>query len=111
MEVAGRYEIRIGVERLIAIRDELARFVQRVVRGKRIHNSTAYRWALRGVRGRRLPTARIGGRLFTSEGAFSWWASMLAQDLGEQELAEQGGRAPEPSVDVAEVLRRAGIKG
>lgn len=34
--------------------------------GKRIHKSVVYRWALKGVRGVRLETLHIGGRVYTS---------------------------------------------
>jgi len=103
------YQIDVGSDPLIAVGEELVRFVQRVARGRRIHVSTAYRWALRGVRGRRLPTARIGGRLYTSKGAFSWWASALSGDL----IGDVPVREPllEQSADeVASILRKAGIK-
>ena len=106
------YKIVVGSEPLISIRNQLPRFVQKLVGGNRIHNSTAYRWALKGVRGRRLPSVRVGGRLFTTAGAFSWWSQELAQDLigvvdavGEDEGEEEAGNN-----DVMEILRRAGIK-
>lgn len=104
------YKIDAGTERLIAIRDELARFVKGVVGGKRIHNSTAYRWALKGVRGRLLPTVRIGSRLYTSAGAFSWWARELAEDLTKVAADEGGDEGETTGPDVSEILRRAGIK-
>ena len=69
------YEIDLVAEELIAVSGDLPRFVQELTGGRRIHNSTAYRWALRGVCGRRLPTVRVARRLYTSRDAFSWWAS------------------------------------
>lgn len=104
------YDINLVSEELIAISGDLPRFVQGLVGGKRIHKSTAYRWALRGVRGRRLPTVRVAHRLFTSPGAFSWWAARLADDLlGAGESLEEGERAPDQA-GVEDVLRRAGIR-
>jgi hypothetical protein len=38
-------------------------------RGKRLHVSTIFRWAQRGVHGAVLETIRIGGTLYTSEEA------------------------------------------
>ena len=104
------YRIEIGADELIAVAGDLPRFVQGLVGGKRVHNSTAYRWALRGVRGRRLPTVRVAGRLYTSKGAFSWWAAKMADDL-----VEAGSVIDEPSQkldanSVEDVLRRAGIR-
>ncbi len=34
--------------------------------GKRLHASTIFRWAQRGIRGTMLETIRIGGAMFTS---------------------------------------------
>lgn len=109
--MGDQYKIDVGAdEELIAVSGELPRFVQTLVGGKRVHNSTAYRWALQGVRGRRLPTVRIASRLYTSKAAFAWWAAKLADDLievGEPAVQEP----PSTAINrVEEVLRRAGIR-
>lgn len=107
------YRIEVGDDALVSVGSELAKYVQGLVGGRRIHKSTAYRWVLEGVRGRRLPAVRVGGRLYTSPGAFSWWSRMLAQDLLRDVDGTGGGSAGEPlrESDVVDVLRRAGIKG
>ena len=43
-------------------------------RGKKIHLSTLWRWAKRGVQGVRLETIRIGGRTYTSREALQRFA-------------------------------------
>lgn len=48
--------------------------------GKRLHISTVFRWALRGVRGVRLETIRIGGTLCTSEEALVRFFQHLSGD-------------------------------
>lgn len=103
-----RYVICLAEEELLAVAGELPRFVQSVVGGKRIHKSTAYRWALQGVRGRRLPTVRIARRLYTSKRAFSWWCARLADDLLDAGAMEEPVSVPR---GVEDVLRRAGIRG
>lgn len=108
--MSERYRICVANEALIAIRDELANFVQRVVRGRRIHNSTAYRWALRGLRGIRLPTVRIGGRLYTSESAFSWWATELSDEIVGVVSDRADGDDGSGEDGVLDVLKRAGIR-
>jgi hypothetical protein len=47
-------------------------------RGARMHIRTAYRHALEGVRGIKLETVQIGGRLFTSREAIARFAARLA---------------------------------
>ncbi len=37
--------------------------------GKRVHYATLHRWAMRGCRGVKLETVRVGGTLCTSEAA------------------------------------------
>ena len=37
-----------------------------VRQGKRVHNSTVYRWMTKGVRGRRLESFMVGGMRFTT---------------------------------------------
>ncbi len=49
------------------------------LRGKRIHSSTLYRWASRGVRGVVLETARIGGSTVTSAEALQRFVDSLSR--------------------------------
>lgn len=43
----------------------------RPIFGKPIDRTTLYRWALRGVKGRRLEYTKIGGRIVTSRQAIT----------------------------------------
>lgn len=109
--MSEKYEIDLNNEEILALSDDLPRYVRELVKGKRIHKSTAYRWALRGVRGRRLPTVRIASRLYTTKGAFSWWVSKLSEDLvGVTPSAGEESVGPEKGEGIDEILRRAGIK-
>lgn len=46
---------------------------------KRIHHSTIWRWAQRGVRGVHLETRRLGGTLYTSLEALDRFSETLAK--------------------------------
>ena len=47
--------------------------------GRKIHTSTLWRWARKGVQGVRLKTWRLGGRFFTTEKALMQFAEELAE--------------------------------
>jgi hypothetical protein len=49
------------------------------VGGCRIHTSTLWRWSTKGVKGVRLETRRLGGRIFTSREALERFATALAE--------------------------------
>jgi len=109
--VSDSYKIDLDAEELLALSGDLPKYVQQVVGGRRIHKSTVYRWALRGVRGRRLPTVRVARQLYTSKGAFSWWASKLADDLvPAAPIQEEESLEPDAINGIEDVLRRAGIR-
>jgi hypothetical protein len=57
--------IDTAIETLIRLQD-LAEHLPRNRNGKKIHISTLYRWASRGVRGAVLETVTIGGTRYTS---------------------------------------------
>lgn len=57
---------------------EAARTLPRID-GKRVHASTIWRWAQRGIRGIRLETRRVGGRFFTSREALERFTRALAE--------------------------------
>ncbi len=74
---------------------------------KHLNVSTVYRWTLRGVRGRRLESVRIGGSRYTSVEAISRWI---------RELNPEAPRSvPTPARDTArsrrteQILREAGL--
>lgn len=110
MKTTETYRIAVGEEELICLKDGLARFIAKAVGGRHVHNSTAYRWALKGIRGLRLPTVRIGGQLFTSKGAFSWWSQRLAELLCDSPASAASEHKVITSPEALDILRRAGIK-
>lgn len=66
--------------------------------GKRIHVSTIYRWSSRGLRGVRLETLRVGGRMCTSEEALQRFFERLSDPAPGQarpSLSEAARRAEE----------------
>lgn len=79
---------------------------QRLFRGQRIdlkdlareenvHYSTAWRWALKGISGVRLPTWRLGGKRWTTREAVEWWSEQLT-------LIANGERAARPRTEQRE---------
>ena len=68
--------IDLRTETVLSLTDA-ADFLPRRRRGKRPHFSTLYRWALKGFRGVRLETIRIGGTLCTSKEALQRFADHL----------------------------------
>jgi len=46
--------------------------------GKRVHISAVYRWLLRGIRGIRLESLKIGGTTYTSKEALQRFADRLS---------------------------------
>ena len=76
--------IDIANEHLISVR-EVPRLLPPRPNGKRIHFSAVYRWTLRGVRGVRLESIRIGGTTYTSAEAL--------QRFGERQAASRPGPA------------------
>ena len=90
--------IDLQSEALVPLRDVPDLLPSR--QGRKLHVSTAYRWAQRGVGGRRLETVQIGGQTYTSREALDRFAiqpevtgsgrptSSQRQRLHEQEQAE-----------------------
>ena len=87
---------------------KMVRWLPRRRKGKRPHVSTIFRWALRGVRGIRLETIRIGGTLCTSEEALVRFFQRLSGE--EPALPTKTSRARRREIARAErELERAGI--
>ncbi len=57
--------IDLATEQVVSL-SEASKRLPRRRKGKRPHVATLYRWAVRGVRGVRLETLRVGGTLCTS---------------------------------------------
>ena len=68
--------IDLAQEELVAIRDVPKHLPPRPT-GKRVHISAVYRWLLRGIRGVRLESLKIGGTTYTSKEALQRFADQL----------------------------------
>jgi len=72
--------IDLATEEILSLKDACALLPRRRA-GKKPAFQTVYRWALRGVRGRRLEVLRIGGTLCTSRQALErFFAGLTADD-------------------------------
>lgn len=88
-----------------------------IVGGKRIHQSTLWRWALRGCRGVRLETLRLGARYMSSVEAVHRYGERVAEasaatiaERDAQRAAAVQAIAPEPVVKSSSALRRKQIE-
>jgi len=68
--------IDLTQEELVPIRDVPKHLPPRPT-GKRVHISAVYRWLLRGIRGVRLESLKIGGTTYTSKEALQRFADRL----------------------------------
>jgi hypothetical protein len=48
-----------------------------LAREQNVSPPTPWRWAMKGVRGIRLPTALLGNKRITSRSAFLWWVDQI----------------------------------
>jgi hypothetical protein len=76
--------------------------------GWRPHQSATQRWRIRGVRGIRIPTIVVAGRVFTSVEAIRWWVEATSNTAPK--LNAEASAAPAKSADKA-LLSEAGILG
>lgn len=83
--------IDTAVENLVPLRD-VPRCLPARPNGKRLHISAVYRWALRGVRGVRLETVKIGGTTYTSREAIQRFSERLS-DAEPPQLVNPVSRA------------------
>jgi hypothetical protein len=75
-------------------------------RGRKIHVSTLYRWASKGISGVRLETLRLGGTTVTSTEALQRFADRL------QRLRDGGAQPPtRPSPDEEAIERELDRRG
>lgn len=65
--------ITIGQDQLITLRD-----AAKQIPGKSLHYETVRRWATIGIRGQRLETVRIGGRVCTTMNAIRDFVTLLS---------------------------------
>ena len=68
--------IDLNQEQLVRISDVPKHLPPRPT-GKRVHISAVYRWLLRGIRGVRLESLKIGGTTYTSKEALQRFADRL----------------------------------
>lgn len=61
---------------------------------KKLHSSTVFRWAQRGIRGVRLETIRLGGALYTSAQAVQRFANQLT-DRADSSVERGGNESDE----------------
>ena len=74
--------IDLTQEELVPIRDVPKHLPPRPT-GKRVHVSAVYRWLLRGIRGIRLESLKIGGTTYTSKEALQRFADQLSSPTHE----------------------------
>lgn len=78
--------------------------------GRKTHVATLHRWAKQGVRGIKLDSARLGGRLVTSAEALQRFADALSATPAEPAPAIQPPAARRKAIERAESeLDRIGI--
>ena len=68
----------IDLNETIGSLSEIARFLP-PYQGRRIHPSTLWRWHSKGIRGVRLDTLRLGGRILCSVEAVTRFAAKLTE--------------------------------
>ena len=95
----------------IDIQDESICTLAELARRFDVHVSTIHRWRLRGIKGVRLATARIGGRRVTSfEAADRFNEAVTAAADGEPAPRAESDKAREKRLAKVEAeLARAGI--
>jgi len=100
--------IELTNETVLSFSDAAVRLPRRRA-GKKPHVATLYRWAMRGCRGVRLETIRVGGTLCTSVEALQRFCERLSSP-GCEPQPRQTTKARERSIAQAEQeLERAGI--
>ena len=92
--------IDTGVENLIPLR-AVPQLLPSRPNGKRLHISAVYRWTLRGVKGIRLETVRIGGTTYTSREAIQRFSELLSGELPSAQPANPVSRARQRQIEKA----------
>jgi hypothetical protein len=78
--------------------------------GKRIHVSTVFRWAQRGIRGVTLETVRVGGAMFTSTEAIQRFCRRVTDAARTSGGCLDKDAAPDLRADrAAEELTKIGV--
>ena len=82
--------MNIDLGDLIPLRAAARLFPSSRGNGRPVHVATVFRWALRGVRGKRLATVIVGGARYTTRSAVLVWIRELNSD------APPSSREPKP---------------
>lgn len=67
--------------------------------GRRVHTSTIWRWARKGVQGIHLETRRLGGRFVTSAEALERFTAALAELPPDSRKPQPMPRTPKPRTE------------
>ncbi|HKQ48567.1 MAG TPA: DUF1580 domain-containing protein [Phycisphaerae bacterium] len=92
--------IDTGVENLIPLR-AVPQLLPSRPNGKRLHISAVYRWTLRGVKGIRLETVRIGGTTYTSREAIQRFSERLSGSEQSPQLVNPVSRSRQRQLEEA----------
>lgn len=108
MKITGRAKVTHMYQ--IDIASETRLDLKSVARREGVHFSTVWRWALRGVKGVRLPTVQVGGRRYTTAEAFQWWSRQLTAIANGDVPRERTSRQRAKAIEAAErELERMGV--
>lgn len=79
--------------------------------GKRLHISAVYRWTMRGVKGVRLETMKLGGSTYTSREALQRFSERLSISPEVRTLERPTSRARQRQLESANsaVMRELGL--
>lgn len=101
------YEFELGQEDLVPIPAVPAAYQRITKTPKRPHRSQVDRWWRRGLEGIPLPSVKLAGRRYSSEGAIRWW---IAATNAVQENLGTGSLVVSPLTSQQRgALRRAGL--
>lgn len=89
-------------ETLIPLR-EVPRLLPYRANGKTLHISAVYRWTLRGIRGVRLETVKVGGTTYTSREAIQRFSERLSGTEPIPRLVNPVSRARQRQLEQANV--------
>ena len=92
--------IDTSTENLIALRD-VPRCLPPRSNGKRLHISAVYRWSLRGIRGVRLETVKVGGTTYTSREAIQRFSERMSGTEPAAQLINPVSRARQRQLEQA----------
>ncbi len=96
--------IPLATEAVITL-SQARRFLPRRSNGKPVAPSTLYRWSLKGVRGVRLETLKVGGMLCTSREALQRFCDRITDQDGS-DIHPMPHRPSSVSQDTKDIRRR-----